>query len=320
MRRSRVVLFLTAVIVALSASPGHADAAAGPRIPGLRAASVVRDADGVAHIKAQNPHDLFFLQGWVHADDRLFQMDVRRRRGSGTLAELLGSSALPSDVQLRTFGLRRTAERSLRCCRRDPGGSARVRRRGERLDRTQQAAVAVRGVQVTKVAPWTVVDSLVVNKMLAFSLSFDLDIDRTTAVQATARPGSTATPRCSGTCSRSRRSTRVAGDRLHAAADAPRPADHRASSGTSGVSEAVARLAADYLDRAEQVPLIVEAMNRSADRGSNSWVIGGRHTATGQPILASDPHLARSPRRCNPIDLQGGGFNAQGDSLPGPRT
>ena len=56
MRRSRVVLFLTAVIVALSASPGHADAGDGVRIPGLRAtASVVRDVDGVPHIKAPTP-------------------------------------------------------------------------------------------------------------------------------------------------------------------------------------------------------------------------------------------------------------------------
>ena len=119
MRRSRVALFLVGVLTAgvlgvVSTPSGYADAIDLVKIPGLRApASVVRDKDGVAHIKAQNAHDLFFLQGWVHSDDRLFQMDVRRRTGSGTLAELLGTSALPSDVQLRTFGLRRTAERSL---------------------------------------------------------------------------------------------------------------------------------------------------------------------------------------------------------------
>ena len=82
MRRSRFALFLTAVVVALSASPAHADVGDGA-IPGLQAAaSVVRDVDGVPHIKARNAHDLFFLHGWGHADDRLFQMDVTRRRGS----------------------------------------------------------------------------------------------------------------------------------------------------------------------------------------------------------------------------------------------
>ena len=84
------------------------------------------------------------------------------------------------------------------------------------------------------------------------------------------------------------------------------------------MSDDAERLAADYLKKAEQVPLIVEAMNRSAERGSNSWVIGGQHTATGKPILASDPHLTlEAPSTLQPIDLQGGGFDAQGDSLPG---
>jgi penicillin amidase len=78
MPRSRVALFLTGVIIAgaitaISAGPGHADDDDRVRIPGLRAAaSVVREIDGVPHIKAANAHDLFFLQGWMHADDRMF--------------------------------------------------------------------------------------------------------------------------------------------------------------------------------------------------------------------------------------------------------
>ena len=118
MRRSRVALVSVGVLAAglLAAVPAAARPPDHDRIeiPGLRGvASVTRDVDGIPHVKATNPHDLFFLQGWVHADDRLFQMDVSRRRASGTLAELLGSSALPSDVQMRTIGLRRTVERSL---------------------------------------------------------------------------------------------------------------------------------------------------------------------------------------------------------------
>ena len=77
-------------------------------IPGLQeAAQIVRDSNGIPHISAQNDHDLFFLQGWAHAQDRFFQMDVDRREVSGTLAELLGPGALRSDVELRTIGLRR---------------------------------------------------------------------------------------------------------------------------------------------------------------------------------------------------------------------
>ncbi len=325
MRRLRVSLFSLGALAAgaltvTQPASGHADFLDLVKIPGLHAsASVVRDDDGVAHIKAKNAHDLFFLQGWVHADDRLFQMDVRRRTGSGTLAELLGSSALPSDVQLRTFGLRRTVEQSLSVLSSQTQAELGAYADGvnawiERNKLPSQYAA----VQVTKVAPWTVVDSLLVNKLLTFSLSFDLDIDRTTAVQRynaagldghtavfqdvfpfapfnTASPviDSTATPASPGTL-------------------------NPTSSGSIGVSDDAERMAADYLEKAKQVPLIVEAMNRTAERGSNSWVIGGRHTANGKPILASDPHLTlETPSTLYPIDLQGGGFNAQGDSLPG---
>jgi penicillin G amidase len=61
------------------------------RLDGLQsAARLIQDSNGVTHIEAASLHDLFFLQGWVHARDRLFQMDVSRREPSGTLAELLG--------------------------------------------------------------------------------------------------------------------------------------------------------------------------------------------------------------------------------------
>jgi penicillin amidase len=65
-------------------------------IPGLRNPVRVRtDVDGIPHIEANNEHDLLLMQGWVHARDRLFQMDMTRRQASGTLAELLGPSRLP---------------------------------------------------------------------------------------------------------------------------------------------------------------------------------------------------------------------------------
>ena len=102
----RRILALAAFVCPLAA------AAAPVRIAGLRdAAEISRDAAGIPHVRAGNEHDLFFLQGWAHAEDRLFQMDVQRRQAAGTLAELLGPGALPSDVQLRTIGLQRAAVR-----------------------------------------------------------------------------------------------------------------------------------------------------------------------------------------------------------------
>jgi penicillin amidase len=326
MRRSHIARFVTGVVVAgaiaaVSPSPGHAAVGDELRIPGLRAAaSVVRDVDGVPHIKARNAHDLFFMQGWQHAEDRLFQMDVTRRRASGTLAELLGSSALPSDVQLRTFGVRRSAEGTMSVLSRKTREELRAYADGVNawIARNRLPGQYA-SVQVTKVEPWSAVDSVLALKLLSFSLSFDLDIDRTTAVQAYDAAGldgraavfgdlapfapfNQASPVIDANRRPIKRGTR------------PSPAP----TGKSGVSKAVAQMAADYLKRAEQAPTIVEALNRDADRGSNSWVIGGRHTANGRPILASDPHLSLdSPTLLSPIELEGGGFDIQGDSMPG---
>jgi penicillin amidase len=77
---------------------------------------VVRDSVGVPHVYAHNEPDAYFMVGYLHAQDRLFQMDQSRRQASGTLAELLGpgdgNRVLESDVQLRTIGLRRRRARS----------------------------------------------------------------------------------------------------------------------------------------------------------------------------------------------------------------
>jgi penicillin amidase len=105
-----VSLLFGVVAVAQDSSSG-----APVQLPSLKAAArITRDSDGIAHIRAQNEHDLFFLQGYVHAEDRLFQMDVSRREASGTLAELLGPAALAEDVQLRTIGLRRAYSTPMR--------------------------------------------------------------------------------------------------------------------------------------------------------------------------------------------------------------
>ena len=74
---------------------------------------VYRDKWGVPHIFAQNGHDLFFAQGYVHAQDRLWQMEFNRRVGAGRLSEVLGEATLKSDRFLRTIGLYRAAQADL---------------------------------------------------------------------------------------------------------------------------------------------------------------------------------------------------------------
>src|ERR1700691_3552992 len=77
------------------------------KLPGLQqSVKVLRDRWGVAHIYAQNQHDLFFAQGFIAAQDRLFQMELWKRSGQGRLAEVLGSSALYRDINARLLKYR----------------------------------------------------------------------------------------------------------------------------------------------------------------------------------------------------------------------
>jgi penicillin amidase len=84
------------------------------RCEGLYApVTVLRDRWGVAHIYAANAHDLFFAQGFVHAQDRFWQMELERRLGEGRLAELFGRPALAQDRLMRTLGAHHVAAREV---------------------------------------------------------------------------------------------------------------------------------------------------------------------------------------------------------------
>ncbi|MDH3441587.1 MAG: penicillin acylase family protein, partial [Gammaproteobacteria bacterium] len=142
------------------------------QVPGLHAAvKVIRDIDGIPHIIGNNEHDVVFVQGYLHAQDRFFQMDFSRRQGSGTLAELLGAPALESDVQLRTFGLRRAAARSLTALSAETRAGLQAYADGVNFFlQTQQLPLEYTLLEITQVAPWTPLDSAVVGKLIAFGL------------------------------------------------------------------------------------------------------------------------------------------------------
>src|SRR5688572_1544677 len=141
----------------------------GMQLPG----SITRDANGIPHIRAFTDNDAAFLNGWVHAEDRLFQMDENRRTANGTLAELLGTAVLPQDIQLRTLGLSRAAVLS------SLEYPPRV------MELLEAYAAGVNGwiathplppeyaaIEVTRIPPWTSLDTISVAKLLAFGLSF----------------------------------------------------------------------------------------------------------------------------------------------------
>ena len=154
------------------------------KAPGLHSSvKVIRDIDGIPHIIGNREHDVVFVQGYLHAQDRFFQMDASRRQGSGTLAELLGPPALASDVQLRTFGLRRAAQLSLSALSPETRTGLEAYADGVNFFLTTQALPPEYAVlEITQAEPWTPLDSVVVGKLIAFGLSFDLDISNTQAL------------------------------------------------------------------------------------------------------------------------------------------
>ena len=75
--------------------------------------TIVRDANGIPHVTAQSEADAYLAMGFLHGQDRLWQMEFNRLVGQGRLAEVLGEAALPADRYLRTLGLARAAEAAL---------------------------------------------------------------------------------------------------------------------------------------------------------------------------------------------------------------
>jgi penicillin amidase len=300
---------------------------------------VVRDKEGIPHIAASTEREAIYLQGFTHAQDRLFQMDVIRRQAEGTLAELLGAGALPSDVQLRTFGLRRAAERSL------PILSEDVRRALSAYADGVNAYVAGHplppeygALEITTFRPWAPVDSLSVLRAISFGLSFELtDLDRTTLLaqyqaegaargfdgtalffedvhRVTPFDGAATVPDANG-ASRGR---------------ALEPSEHVAESSSASALKlapaspvlndtVVMELARDYLTHVRSLPLLQSVLKHpDDDRGSNEFVIAGRHSRTGRPILANDPHLMlTAPATFYQNEIRTPRFSVIGGSLPG---
>lgn len=334
MRRTVVTLISTTALllggtvgaVATAAGAG-ASAPGAVHVRGLQAsASVSRDVQGIAHVRARTEHDLFFLNGWVHAGDRLFQMDLSRRQPSGTSAELLGPSALPGDVQARTIGLRRAAERSLPLLA--PGTRADLQAYADGVNAWVRAHPGLTpeyaALKLRTFAPWTPLDSVTIGKAISFELSFDLDTASTTALQAYLAAG--AAKGFDGKALFSQDTWRVQPFTLAStvpdatASRAPSRSRAHALAGTApGLSPQVQRMAQDWRSALERsAPFLREAVTPQDRSGSNEWGISGRLSVTGRPMVANDPHLSLGmPSTFYPIHLTAGSIDVTGNGFPG---
>ncbi len=291
---------------------------------------IVRDADAVPHIFAASARDAFFGLGYVHAQDRLWQMEFQRRVGRGRLSEIFGAATVPQDRFLRTVGFGRAADSAwsnLPADVRDQiGGYVKgvnafiSSHRGRRLP---PEFTLLR----FEPEPFTGSDVLVWVKMMAWDLSanYSLELmrhDLAASVGAArmeellppypvdglsivsnsrnSAPGGTATE------SPARATLNGLGFRRPETAASARP------------SSLWAALDASLTGTDQRLGRFLIGGGQTESIGSNNWVVDGTLTASGKPLLANDPHLgAQVPSLWYLAHLSAGDFEVVGATLPG---
>jgi penicillin amidase len=258
------LLVLAAAIVALGLWRSQPLRQGALRLTGLAApVAVTLDGHGIPRIAAANETDAAMALGWLHARDRLFQMDMMRRGGAGRLAEIAGPPALPTDRLMRTLGLARLAEADL------PGLPAETRRLLEAYAAGVNAWIAARGrfaapefVLLGAPAPWRPADSLLWGKIMGAWLSGNWREE-------------------------------LARGRLAATLPPARVRDLSPADSSAGRPDRLA-LDADHLARlAAALPQFPSPFTLPAT-ASNAWAVAPARSASGGALLAADPHLGFS--------------------------
>ncbi|HEY0037491.1 MAG TPA: penicillin acylase family protein, partial [Longimicrobium sp.] len=309
-----VVLGLLVLVVCVAAGGrwwlGRSASTGGDaRLAGLeQPVEVWRDSLGVPHVWAQTDADLFRAMGYVHAQDRLFQMEMFRRVADGRLAEILGGQLVDTDKFLRTVGMGHSAEES-------------VRRLTPEQRRLMQAYADGVNAWIADhpgplppefvtlrfdPEPWTVRNSMSIAKIMAWDLAdWEVGLAVQQAIdrvgEALGRELMPFYPDSGLTIVGTDAQWRGKGGAGPAAAPKPAPR----------VSGPVPHVTAP--------PLALHLLEGgAAAHASNTWVIGGSRTRSGKPILANDMHLTlRAPAIWYLAALHGGGFNVTGMTLPG---
>jgi penicillin amidase len=249
----------------------------------------------VPHIFARDTHDLFFVQGYVTAQDRLWQMDLYRRAAEGRLAEVLGEPALESDRFMRTLGLGRAAQLDLSTISDEARGLLEAYMEGVNkfLLRHGESLPIEFTILGYRPEPWTPLDTLAIAKLQLYDAAgnYTQELLRTSIA---ARLGPEALPAL-----------------MPDASTAASLDDSRAWA-----------LVAPYLSpgTAGDGPGALARVLGGAGQGlgSNCWAVSGARSATGKPILAGDPHLpVRNPSIWYEIALDDGDLHLIGFSIPG---
>lgn len=253
-------------------------------VSGLQAKLHVRiDRWGVPHIQAQEPADLFFAQGYCHARDRLWQMELNRRVARGELAELFGERLLPIDRFYRRLGFRRAAEAET--LRLDGKAHALARSYAAGVNAYVERHRLPIEFRLLRHYPrrWQPVDSLAFGRYMSWNLSFNWETELIRA-------------------------------RFIAQLGPERAAALEPGNSVAGIPSGAECAVRQALHAAHAFEPWAGLMGGA----SNNWAVAGNRSASGRALLASDPHFRpRMPAVWYMAHLHGGGYDVIGATLPG---
>ena len=282
---------------------------------------ILFDAYDIPHIYAHSPEDAYRALGYLHAGERLWQMELLRRRASGTLAELIGPDGLASDELVRRLGIRRTAEQALRSGLAGPDVPRWLAAYAEGVN-AKLAELGADGLPAefkalgAAPAPWTPGDSAAFSKYMGWDQSgSDADLwlgmmverlgaETVAELWPLDRPYEIAT---------------IPADGARMPAKGKRAEREAASADIAALASRAAPRLSEHESRALIAQLAAAARDDSGSAfGSNNWVISGEKSATGKPLLANDPHLGFTiPSLWYTAHLVAPGLNVIGVTFPG---
>lgn len=264
--------------------------------------TIERDARGIPTITAETDADLMRAQGYVHAQDRFFEMDYRRHVTSGRMAELVGNvpAAIEADRVIRTLGWRKVAEEEWSLISQESrdlltayteGVNAYLKSR-EASELGVEYTILGLQAQTPEIERWQPVDSLAWLKAMAWDLknNYEDELDRAKAYQSLG--DADRVEQLYPPYPIDKNAPIVAGPNAPKDPIVPLPNGEQKDSAMGNFADTQVLAALASAQKAVQA--IPQQIAGGEGTGSNSFVISGKHTDTGKPILANDPHLGVS--------------------------